>query len=88
MKVDSGRGGEVFCFSIHLSLSQKAEKSYALVQSTKVANHLVPNRISGFLNFRKSEEKLSVFEGLQKPLSAQIQGKLKMRRCRLQISPR
>jgi hypothetical protein len=42
---------------------------------TQVADHLVPNQILGFFEFfrEREREKVSVFEGLQKPLSAQIQ---------------
>ena len=47
------------------------------------AEHMVPNEVLGFFEFQGERErgKLSVFKGLQKPLSAQIQRKLKM--CRL-----
>jgi hypothetical protein len=49
---------------------------------SKLADHLVPNHISGFFEFQGERErgKFSVFKGLQKPLSAQISRKLKMRR--------
>jgi len=42
---------------------------------TQVADHLVPNQILGFFEFFREIErgKYSVFKGLQKPLSAQIQ---------------
>jgi hypothetical protein len=38
--------------------------------------HLVPNQVLGFFEFQGERErgKFSVFKGLQKPLSAQIQG--------------
>ena len=41
----------------------------------QVADHLVPNQILGFFEFQGERErgKLSVFKGLKKPLSAQIQ---------------
>jgi hypothetical protein len=40
-----------------------------------VADHLVPNQVLGFFEFFRERErgKFSVFKGLQKPLSAQIQ---------------
>jgi hypothetical protein len=40
-----------------------------------VADHLVPNRILRLFEFQGERErgKFSVFKGLQKPLSAQIQ---------------
>jgi hypothetical protein len=43
---------------------------------TQVADHLVPNQVLGFFEFFRERErgKFSVFKGLQKPLSAQIQG--------------
>jgi hypothetical protein len=47
-----------------------------------VADYLVPNQILGFFEFQGERErgKFFVFKGLQKPLSAQIQRKSRMRR--------
>ena len=58
-----------------LSLSQKAENPHS-AWPTQVADHLVPNQVLGFFEFFRERErgKFSVFKGLQKPLSAQIQG--------------
>jgi hypothetical protein len=43
---------------------------------TQVADHLVPNQVLGLFEFQgeREREKFFVFKGLQKPLSAQIQG--------------
>jgi hypothetical protein len=43
---------------------------------------MVPNQVLKTFEFQgeREREKFSVFQGLQKPLSAQIQEKLKMRR--------
>jgi hypothetical protein len=40
-----------------------------------VADHLIPNQVLGFFEFFRERErgKFSVFKGLQKPLSAQVQ---------------
>jgi hypothetical protein len=53
------------------SLFQKANPAWP----TQVADHLVPNQVLGFFEFFREKErgKFSVFKGLQKPLSAQIQ---------------
>jgi hypothetical protein len=44
--------------------------------SPQVADHLIPNQVLGFFEFFRERErkKIFVFKGLQKPLSAQIQG--------------
>jgi hypothetical protein len=54
-----------------LSLPQKAGPAWP----PQVADHLVPNQVLGFFEFFRERErgKFSVFKGLQKPLSAQIQ---------------
>jgi hypothetical protein len=54
-----------------LSLSPKSQPAWL----PQVADHLVPNRILGFLEFFRERERgeFSVFKGLQKPLSARIQ---------------
>jgi hypothetical protein len=48
----------------------------APARPTQVADHLVPNQISVVFEFFRERErgKFSIFKGLQKPLSAQIQG--------------
>jgi hypothetical protein len=53
------------------SLSPKSLSAWP----TQVADHLVPNQVLGFFEFFREREggKSSVFKGLQKPLSAQIQ---------------
>jgi hypothetical protein len=50
-----------------------------------VADHLVPHQVLGFFEFFRERErgKVSVFKGLQKPLSAQIQGNWICADCRL-----
>jgi hypothetical protein len=52
--------------------SRKIQHSAWLPQ---VADHLVPNQVLGFFEFFRKRERgsFSVFKGLQKPLSAQIQ---------------
>jgi hypothetical protein len=54
-----------------------------------VADHLVPNQVLGFFEFFRERErgKIFVFKGLQKPLSAQIQSNLKMRRLPPTVPP-
>jgi hypothetical protein len=54
-----------------LSLSPKSLSAWP----TQVADHLVPNRILRLFEFQgeREREKYSVFKGLQKSLSAQIQ---------------
>jgi hypothetical protein len=68
--------------TILLSLFPKKPKSRNSGWPTQVADHLVPNRILRFFGFQGERErgKFFVFKGLQKPLSAQIQSNLKMRR--------
>jgi len=55
-----------------LSFSQKSHPAWL----TQVADHLVPNQVLGFFEFFRERErgKFFIFKGLQKPLSAQMQG--------------
>jgi hypothetical protein len=57
------------------SLFPKKPKSGTSAWPTQVADHLVPNQVLGFFEFFRERErgKFSVFKGLQKPSSAQIQ---------------
>ena len=50
-------------------------KSQPSAWPPQVADHLVPKQITGFFEFQGERErgKFSVFKGLHKPLSAQLQ---------------
>jgi hypothetical protein len=58
------------------SLFLKKPKTWFPAWPTQVADHLVPNQVLGFFEFFRERErgKFFAFKGLQKPLSAQIQG--------------
>src|SRR5689334_12713815 len=58
-------------YAFPLSFPQKPSS----VWPPQVADHLIPNQVLGFFEFFRERErgKFSVFKGLQKPLSAQIQ---------------
>jgi predicted DNA-binding protein with PD1-like motif len=50
-------------------------RSYSRSGGSKVAGHLFPNQVTDVFEFQGERErrKFSIFKGLQKPLSAQIQ---------------
>jgi hypothetical protein len=83
-KVNRAYRGVLF-YRFPLSLSPKSLSAWP----PQVVDHLVPNQVLGFFEFFRERErgKFFLFKGLQKPLSAQIQRKLKMRRLPPTKSP-